>query len=947
MRLCLILSILALSCVVSAQPSITGFSPASGPVGSVVTINGSNFSATPAGNIVYFGAVKAVVTNAAASSLTVIVPAGATYRPISVTANSLTAYASQPFIPSFNGCSNFSANSFAPPVSLQGLSSLYTIRLQDVDNDGKPDIIVPDYVNGIGVCRNTGSPGNIAFSPILGIDPANRPVFMDVADFDGDGKMDIAATYNIPDFIGIYRNNSTPGVISFTNSGTYPLTTKAGLGIHTEDFDSDGKPDIVVTSPGVPDQLYLFRNTSVPGAISFVQVNSLDASSLPYNMASCDLDGDHKPDLIVTNANNASVSLFLNTSTQGTVSFNSRIDLQALSSPRGVVCGDLDGDGRQDIVVSDAQANQLSIYFNNSAPGNLSFLPQMNIPAGNYPQNIELTDMNGDGKPDLIARNLISQEIGVYLNTSTPGTISFAAPVNFPTGSSALPLAAGDVDGDGKPDMVTYGDNSLVVFRNLINKGPALDAKESTATCNLNNGSIMAIGSGGSLPLAYSLTDSNFQSSGNFDSLAASAYLVTVKDANGCTDTTTVVIQQTGNPSIAVNAANAKCIVNDGSIAASATGGLQPYLFSIDTVNFQPGNLFNNLGPGNFTVTVKDAAGCTDDTTVTITNVCVSLTADAIADTCQQMKGQITAAGSGGVAPYEYAINGPGFQDSGVFANLAAGNYTVIVKDAQNTRDSVQLTVDNIGLPVTVSAGADVTICEGEKTQLHGTTNGSVYAWVPANTITDPSVTDPFVSPLSTVTYILNASNGTCSGSDSVIVFVQPGPKPFAGNDTTALVNEPVRLMAVDLNNSGAVSYSWSPATGLDNVAVSNPVAILSADITYTVTLTSAAGCTATDDIHIKVAKGPEIYVPNAFTPNGDGLNDVFKANPVGLSRFVIMQVYNRWGQLVFSTTDPKQGWNGYFKGALQPADVYIWTATGLLSNGRTIKKTGTVALLR
>ncbi len=72
-----------------------------------------------------------------------------------------------------------------------------------------------------------------------------------------------------------------------------------------------------------------------------------------------------------------------------------------------------------------------------------------------------------------------------------------------------------------------------------------------------------------------------------------------------------------------------------------------------------------------------------------------------------------------------------------------------------------------------------------------------------------------------------------------------------------------------------------------------------------------------------------------------------YKANPVGLSRFVMLQVYNRWGQLVFSTTDPKQGWNGYPKGTPQPTGVYIWDATGLLTNGRTIKKTGTVSLLR
>jgi len=139
MRLCLLLWILILTVAASAQPAITGFSPASGPVGSTVTINGTNFGATPGDNIVYFGAVKANVVSASANSLQVKAPVGATYEPLTVTVNHLTAYSQKPFGITFKSCGSLSASSFGPRV-VQATVDAWSLRINDLDGDGRNDI---------------------------------------------------------------------------------------------------------------------------------------------------------------------------------------------------------------------------------------------------------------------------------------------------------------------------------------------------------------------------------------------------------------------------------------------------------------------------------------------------------------------------------------------------------------------------------------------------------------------------------------------------------------------------------------------------------------------------------------------------------------------------------------------------------------------------------------
>lgn len=164
----------------------------------------------------------------------------------------------------------------------------------------------------------------------------------------------------------------------------------------------------------------------------------------------------------------------------------------------------------------------------------------------------------------------------------------------------------------------------------------------------------------------------------------------------------------------------------------------------------------------------------------------------------------------------------------------------------------------------------------------------------------------------------------------------------FAGNDTVAAIGQPIRLQA-----SGGDFFTWTPASGLNDPNIPDPVAIIQNDATYVVTAGSAAGCPTTDTVFIKAYKGPEFYVPNAFTPNGDSKNDVFRFVAAGMTVIHYFKVFNRYGQLVYSSTDPSSGWNGNLKGKPQTTGAYMWMIGGQDYRGNHITRKGTVTLIR
>ena len=166
---------------------------------------------------------------------------------------------------------------------------------------------------------------------------------------------------------------------------------------------------------------------------------------------------------------------------------------------------------------------------------------------------------------------------------------------------------------------------------------------------------------------------------------------------------------------------------------------------------------------------------------------------------------------------------------------------------------------------------------------------------------------------------------------------------PFAGNDTIASIGLPHQLHGSD----GGVQYLWSPSSVLNNPALQSPTAILQTDTKFTLTVKDSLGCIGTSSVLVKVYQGSTFYIPNAFTPNGDGINDIFRVIAPGIKQISYFKIYNRWGKLMFETNNANYGWDGKYSGLPQPTAVYVWIIKGIDVTGKIIELKGTVTLIR
>ena len=247
------------------------------------------------------------------------------------------------------------------------------------------------------------------------------------------------------------------------------------------------------------------------------------------------------------------------------------------------------------------------------------------------------------------------------------------------------------------------------------------------------------------------------------------------------------------------------------------------------------------------------------------------------------------------------------------------------------------------------NAGPDTTICFNTPARLHGAMDGSSLLWAPASTLSNAAALQPSATPLQTTAYVLYAyDNKGCPkpGTDTMVVTVLPDIRAWAGRDTAVVVGQSLQLEA-----KGGVQYAWSPPLGLSSVTIYNPVGLYtaaSAGIQYKVLVYNEAGCVDSAYIKVKVYKTlPSVFVPNAFTPNADGHNELLRPIAVGIRSLEYFRIYNRWGQLVFSSTDTESGWNGSLNGKAQEPGAYVWMVKAVDYLGGPHFEKGTVVLIR
>ncbi|MBL7732137.1 MAG: choice-of-anchor L domain-containing protein [Chitinophagaceae bacterium] len=478
-------------------------------------------------------------------------------------------------------------------------------------------------------------------------------------------------------------------------------------------------------------------------------------------------------------------------------------------------------------------------------------------------------------------------------------------------------------------------------------------SKQDIFCRNGTNGNIkVAAGPEWAHPIEFSLDGINWQSDSSFYNLPVGNYYVKVRNAS-CIDSILVSLVQS-SPDLVIDSAipaDASCSgAADGQINISASGGTGPYTYSIDGTNFQPASLFNVVH-GPYTVTVKDVNGClqTSPVVVALNN---TVTVDAGIDNpsiCEGKSYIMPAVSNGTSFAWTPAatLSNAAILTPTATPTVTTKYYITATTGICNRIDSV--TVDVRPAPI-ANAGPDAAYCYGKVFQLDGS-GGATYEWSPSTYIVS-SVTDedPSVKSTAPITYRLYVTDATGCRSltdDEVRIDVVPAVKLFAGRDTVAAIGQPIQLNAVELNASGVTQYTWTPADYLSNPLIANPIATLPRDMRYIVTGTTPEGCEGKDDIFIKAYKGPEIYVPSGFTPDNNGLNDVLRPIPVGIKEFRFFRVFNRWGQLVFSTSDPRRGWDGTINGVPQPTGSFVWMAEAVDFRGNVITRKGVFTIIR
>jgi hypothetical protein len=370
--------------------------------------------------------------------------------------------------------------SFAAQQTFAVGSQPRSVAVADFNGDGRPDLAVANQGDDtVSVLLNTTAPGSAtpSFSTQTTFSVGAAPYAVAVGDINGDGRPDLAVTNSSDQTVSGLLNTTVPGAAtaSFAPQQTF---ASGGTFVTLGDVNGDGHPDLITLS-SVLGSVAVLLNTTAPGATtaSFTSPQSFDTGVSPFSVTLGDLNGDGRPDLVVGNDNTSpTVAVLVNTTAPGSTSasFAAAQTLAAGADPSSVTVGDVNGDGRLDLAVANANDNTISVLLNTSAPGatTISFAPQQTFATGLRPVSVVFADVNGDGRPDLVAVDFLGSYASILLDATAPGasTPTFLSQQTFPAGTQPLGVAVGDFNGHGLPDLVVANelDNNVSVLLNTL-----------------------------------------------------------------------------------------------------------------------------------------------------------------------------------------------------------------------------------------------------------------------------------------------------------------------------------------------------------------------------------------------------------------------------------------------------------------------------------------------
>lgn len=1019
-------------------PAISGFEPQKGHYGTIVTLSGTGFAA--ANEIkVAFGSVSAEVVEASDSKIKVKVPAGATYGPITVTnlSSGLTAFTSQPFLLSFGGQEN-GAVEFAPSVSFPG-AGVFDVCTCDLDGDGKNDMVGSnENANSVTTYLNGSTIGSISFPLKKDLNLGNRSLYISCGDLDGDGKPELVYTGNSTEGnkVIILKNTSTIGTLSFAAPQILTVANKLLAKPAIHDLDGDGKAELILTDKA-EDKVLVFKNTSTQGSISFDATPLL----LPVSAASTqglritDINNDGLPDITASNFFGSKIFFFLNSSTPGSLSFSSPLEFEGTDLYNHAV-QDLDGDEKPDLITLDYFANQVNIQLNKSSSTSISFSTAEAIATGAKPNGLELGDLNGDGKVDLLIGHNQSANPVLLLNTSSTSSLSFSTVTLSGSGLTAN-VQIGDMDGDAKPDIIAADKSNGIfyVFRNLSCIYPTIQPAGTVELCEGATLTLSTVQSPlaelASPELSYEWTKDG-TATGNGHSLEVSSpgvYTVSTISADGCSATAEAVTvtsfaanlgdpvfdavtnscegqplalsvspasegatytwtnaagfeQSTASNSLIIEAADpalhggvftvsiskgecelslqseevsifpkpAVTISANGSLnlcsgesrVLSAEEGFTTYQWKKDgtSITEATGTTYTANETGSYTVVVKNSNGCEAESAATKLEVAAPLKAafegpaQACVDQPVQFTDQSTLA-AGKAVSYLWDF-GDGTQSAEAspthtYTQAGSNSYTVTLRvQYENTYCS-----STYSRPINVQQIPDISLevlgatafCAGDSVKVQVNGEAAEVSWSNG----DVGLFTYAKESGTLEAEILTAGGCTLTKSIELTYLAAPDLQLRADKEVIK-IGESVQLQA-----SGGLTYSWEPAESLDVPTIANPLASPTKTTTYIVTTWGENGCFAIGEITIEVDFSFVVEVPKLFIPAND---QSWKVTNIENYPEVSVLIMNKFGKTIFVATPYQNNWTG---DQLQEG-VYFYV---FKDKAGKILKSGSITLIR
>jgi gliding motility-associated-like protein len=570
---------------------------------------------------------------------------------------------------------------------------------------------------------------------------------------------------------------------------------------------------------------------------------------------------------------------------------------------------------------------------------------------------------------------ICSQETANFTNTGSTGS---AWTYSWDFGHGALPSTSTAEN----PSGITYTNHGTKIVSLTISNGYCFDTSTGnitvleSPTANFTSTAPECTGldvdftntgsTGGTWTYTWDLGSGATPATSNAENPSGVVYntagtkLIELIVTNGsCADTIvqTITIHQTpavGFTSNAPQCANTGVnFTNTGSTGANWTYSWDfgQDALPVSSSNENPvGILYTSAGNKNIVFTIADQ-NC-NNTVIQSINIHEIPIADAGEDTtiCANRSVQI---GSNPISGFSYSWFPASTLDDPNIANPTASpvaNQTQYILSVTNDStlcqnfDTILVTMLN---PIIANAGIDVEICAYDSVQIGaGFIEGQIYSWIPQHGLSNPFASNPIASPDSTTKYTLVVTDtaGCDAISDDVIVLVHPLPDAYAGEDDTIMAGTSTQLIG-----SGGVQYAWMPPYSLDNPNLFNPIASPDTSTTYILTVTDLFGCVNTDTVNIIVYDFEEpFWLPTAFSPNNDGLNDILYVRGGNYSSFEF-SIFNRYGERIFKSTTVENGWDGrsHETGEMMPSGAYMYKIHVKLENGETHTANGIVNLIR